>query len=141
MTARKREEAASFLNNLGELLGGTEQSKEDLVTSLRTRGIDTDAALSEFRKILDEHAPVWRKEASIARRAALKGLDESAVPPSTSRSTLIETVGQLVSAMRQLGAPMEVGAYHREFREATDEDLRSLVADLTAQLESLKRQK
>jgi hypothetical protein len=141
MTARKREEAVVFLNNLAELLGGGEESKEELVASLRARGLDTDAVLADFKQILEEHAPVWRKEAGIARRAALEELQHSVVSPVPSRATLVETINQIVTAMRELGAPVEAGAYYRDFREATEEDLRSLVADLQVQLESLRRPK
>ena len=141
MTARKREEVAAFLMHLAELLGGGGESKEELVTSLRARGLDTDAVLADFKQILEEHAPVWRREAEIARRAAVEGLQRSVVSPAASRATLVETINQIVAAMRQLGAPVEAGAYHRDFREATEEDLRSLVADLQAQLESLRRPK
>lgn len=141
MTARKREEPAVFLKNLAEFLGGAEDTKEELVSSLKARGIDTDAALSDFRRVLDKHAPIWREEAGIARRAALRDMDRSIISPATPRASIVETIDQLVAAMRSLGASIEAGAYHREFREAADEDLRSLAADLKVQLESLKRQK
>lgn len=141
MTARKREDAQAFLKNLAEFIGGTEETREELISSLKARGLDADAALADFRRVLDEHAPVWREEARLARRAALADVQQSTFSPATSRAGLLETINGLLAAMRALGSPVETGAYHRDFQEATDEDLRSLAADLTAQLESLKRKK
>lgn len=137
---KKAREARKFLDHLTEFLSANGLGTDELRESLRTQGVDPDESLQRFRRILSEHAPTWRERAARARASMVKSFEtgEPRIPHRT-RSELEREIREIVESMLGLGAAVEVGAYHRKFEEARDEDLESLLDDLRLQREWLVR--
>jgi hypothetical protein len=138
---KKAREAARFLNNLMSFLADDDLHGEDLVEDLRARGLDPDQIAAEFRDLLKKHAPTWSEKAERERLAALDTLGKVREAVRLTRDETIDQIKQLIAGMRQLGKPVEAGAYHQKFQEATDTDLGSLLQDLRTQYELLKIEK
>lgn len=135
-------ETAKFLDNLTELVTSEEQELKDILDSLRTQGVDPEQSLRQFHEILSEHAPTWRERAARARALMTASFESQKARVHRSRAEIKQEIQEIVESMRVLGAPVEVGAYHRKFEEAQDEDLESLLEDVRFQRDLLlKRQR
>jgi len=129
---KRNREAAQFLDNLTAFLLD-DRSKEEILESLQAQGVDTEERLREFSQILSEHAPTWRERASRARRLAKVEFQHEQVKVRRNRNEVMREIQALVESMRAQGFPLEAGAFHRKFKEATDQDLESLLEDLRIQ--------
>jgi len=139
MSEEKRQQAREFLENLTAFITNDDRTKEDLSTSLGERGIDVTAALANFRHILQEHGADWRSRAQRERLLAAQMIATTGQTAKQAREYLIQEIQDVTAAMQRLGAPVQAGAYFREFKEATDQDLESLLNDLKVQRDLLKR--
>jgi len=137
---KKARETAQFLNNLTEFVADDEREMGEILDSLRAQGIDPDESLQQFRQILSEHAPTWREEAARARQVMATSFETQKAEIRRTRSEIERDIREMIESMRALGAPIEAGAYHRNFEEARDEDLESLLEDLRFQRELLLKQ-
>jgi len=137
---KKSAAAAKFLDNLTSFLGQDSPSREDLFNDLKASGLDPDQLSNEFRALLSEHAPTWKEKAERERVAALESFSKSSATPRR-RGDVEQEIQGVIEAMQQLGATITAGAYHQNFREATDADLESLLDDLAAQYQALKNKK
>jgi hypothetical protein len=136
---KRSQEDAAFLNNLTSFLSDEHRSLEDIKQSLREQGIDPDSALQEFRNTLAEHAPTWREKASRERQRANETLSYDRTQPARSREEIVTEIREVADGMRSLGAPIVAGAYHRNFEEATEDDLETLLNDLKVQWDLMQR--
>ena len=133
-------ETARFLNNLTEFIASEEQQLDEIKDSLRTQGVDPEESLRQFRQALSEHAPTWREKAARARALLAASFETQKARVHSTRSEIEREIREIVESMRALGAPVEAGAYHRNFEEARDEDLESLLEDLRFQRALLLKQ-
>jgi len=137
---KKARETAQFLNNLTEFVADDEREMGEILDSLRAQGIDPDESLQRFHQILSEHAPNWREKAIRARQVLAASFEIQKAKIHRTRSEIERDIREMMESMRALGAPVEAGAYHRNFEEARDEDLESLLEDLRFQRELLLKQ-
>jgi hypothetical protein len=137
----KARETAMFLDNLTEFIAGEDQRLDEIIDSLRAQGVDPDESLRQFRQALSEHAPTWREKAARARELLAASFETQKVRVRRTRSEIEREIRETVESMRTLGAPIEVGAYHRKFQEARDEDLESMLEDLQFQRALLLKQR
>ena len=133
-------ETARFLDNLTEFIAGEEQQLDEIKDSLQTQGVNPEESLRQFRQSLSEHAPTWREKAARARAFVAASFETQKARVHRTRSEIECEIREIVEAMRALGAPVEAGAYHRNFEEARDEDLESLLEDLRFQRALLQKQ-
>jgi hypothetical protein len=133
-------ETARFLDNLTEFIAGEEQQLDEIKDSLQTQGVNPEESLRQFRQTLAEHAPTWREKAARARRLVAASIETQKAKVHRTRSEIEREIREIVESMRELGAPVEAGAYHRNFEEARDEDLESLLEDLRFQRALLQKQ-
>jgi type I site-specific restriction endonuclease len=134
-------ETARFLDNLTEFIAGEEQHLDEIKDSLQTQGVDPEESLRQFRQALSEHAPTWREKAARARALLAASFETQKARVHRTRSEIEREIRDTVESMRVLGAPIEMGAYHRKFEEARDEDLESLLEDLHFQRALLLKQR
>jgi hypothetical protein len=133
-------ETARFLDNLTEFIAGEEQQLDEIMDSLRAQGVDPEESLRQFRQVLSEHAPTWREKAARARLLVAASFETQKARAHHTRSEIEREIREIVESMRELGVPVEAGAYHRNFEEARDEDLESLLEDLRFQQALLLKQ-
>jgi hypothetical protein len=133
-------ETARFLDNLTEFIAGEEQQLDEIKESLRAQGVDPEESLRQFRQVLSEHAPTWREKAARARALLAASFEPQKARAHRTRTEIEREIRETMEAMRALGAPIEAGAYHRNFEEARDEDLESLLDDLQFQRALLLKQ-
>jgi hypothetical protein len=136
-----RLEVASFLDNLINFLADDNRSKEQVNDDLRARNIDSEATLTEFRNLLSQYAPTWQEQAQRGRRLALEALESVRNKGPQTPEQVKTEINAIVESMRVLGVPVEAGAFHRNFQEAEDEDLESLLVDLMLQWDLLQPEK
>lgn len=134
-------ETARFLDNLTEFIAGEEQQLDEIKDSLQTQGVDPEESLRQFRQALSEHAPTWREKAARARSLLAASFETQKARVHSTRSEIEREIREIVESMRALGAPVDAGAYHRNFEEARDEDLVSLLQDLQFQRALLIKQR
>jgi hypothetical protein len=139
MNEKKNQQARRFLENLTSFITPNNRTKEELSESLSERGIDVSAALANFSRILQEHGSDWRSQARRDRLSAVQTVARAGQMGRQTREYLIQEIQNVTAAMQKLGAPVQAGAYFREFKEATDQDLESLLNDLTVQRDLLER--
>jgi hypothetical protein len=130
-------ETAKFLNNLTEFISSEDREMKELRDSLIAQGVDPEESLQQFRQLLSEYAPTWREKAARARAVVAASFGSQRDKIQLSRTGMQDGIREIVESMRALGAPIEAGAYHRNFKEARDEDLESLLEDLRFQYELL----
>ena len=130
---KKTSETTRFLDNLTSFLTGDNREIGEIVDSLQMHGIDPEQSLAEFREILSKHAPTWREQATRERRLAQASIEHRNKRTRQSRPEVERRIREIVESMRTLGVAIEVGAFHRKFQEARDEDLDSLLEDLELQ--------
>jgi len=123
-------DTARFLDNLTEFIAGDEQQMDEMKESLRAQGVDPEESLRQFRRVLSEHAPTWREKAARARAVLAASFESQKTRTYRTRAEIEREIRETMESMRALGAPIEAGAYHRNFEEARDEDLESLLDDL-----------
>lgn len=136
---KDRLQAAKFLNNLAFFLSDEDREKEEIAKELRAEGLDPEAVLARFHRILSEYAPTWKERAEKERQAALAALESLREKPKRTREELVSAIRRAVEFLEGQGAGIVVGAYHRKFEQATDADLESLLADLNLQVEALRK--
>jgi hypothetical protein len=134
-------ETVRFLDNLTEFIGGEEQQLDEIKDSLRAQGVDPQESLRQFRQVLSEHAPTWREKAARARALLAASFESQKARAHRTRTEIEREIRETMESMRALGAPIEAGAYHRNFEEARDEDLESLLDDLQFQRALLLKQR
>ena len=134
-------QAARFLDNLTSFLSDEDRKAEDTTEDLRTEGVDPQELLNHFHRILSEHAPTWKERAERERAAALQAVQPLREKASRTREKVISEIRQIVESLKQQGTEIVAGAYYRKFEEATDEDLESLLEDLKAQHEAVRRKR
>ncbi len=134
-------ETARFLDNLTEFIAGEEQQLDEIKESLRAQGVDPEESLRQFRETLSEHAPTWREKAARARADMAISFESQKARAHRTRTAIEREIRETMETMRALGAPIEAGAYHRNFEEARDEDLESLLDDLQFQRALLLKQR
>lgn len=134
---KKKDETTEFLDNLVNFLTEEPARKEETAEDLREEGIDPDEALNHFRQILTEHAPTWRERAARERKAAQETLSGLKANVRTERKEVEEEIRRTIESLMSLGAQLVPGTYYRQFKEATIEDLESLLQDLSIQKELL----
>jgi hypothetical protein len=136
----KRElETTRFLENLTEFSANDNRPMEELTEDLRADGMNPERLLTGFRKLLTRYAPTWREQATRERLLIREAVDKAQAITHRSRSETETQIQASIESMRRLGAQVEAGAYYRKFQEARDEDLESLLVDLTIQLDFLSR--
>lgn len=133
-------DTARFLDNLTEFITGEDQQLDEIMDSLRAQGVDPEESLRQFRQTLSEHAPTWREKAARARADLAASFESQKERAHRTRSEIEREIRETMESMRALGAPIEAGAYHRNFEEARDEDLESLLEDLQFQRALLLKQ-
>jgi Pex19 protein family protein len=140
-TDKTARETARFLDNLTEFITREDQELDEIMDSLRAQGVDPEESLRHFREALSEHAPTWREKAARARADLAASFESQKERAHRTRSEIEREIRETMESMRALGAPIEAGAYHRNFEEARDEDLDSLLEDLQFQRALLLKQK
>jgi hypothetical protein len=133
-------ETARFLDNLTEFITGEDQQLDESMDSLRAQGVDPEESLRQLRQTLSEHAPTWREKAARARALLAASFETQKARAHHTRSEIEREIRETIESMRALGARVEAGAYHRNFEEARDEDLESLLEDLRFQRALLLKQ-
>jgi hypothetical protein len=133
-------ETARFLDNLTEFITGEDQQLDEIMDSLRAQGVDPEESLRQFRQTLSAHAPTWREKAARARADLAASFESQKARVHRTRTEIEREIRETMESMRALGAPIEAGAYHRNFEEARDEDLESLLDDLQFQRTLLLKQ-
>src|SRR5256885_4829536 len=88
-----------FLDNLASFLASEGRPKAEVVESLRTRGMNPDQLLRDFRSLLSEHAPTWMEKAARERQDALSSLVGMEKPLERTREAMVERMEFLISAM------------------------------------------
>ena len=136
---KRSQENAAFLDNLTSFLSDEGRSVEDVKESLREQGFDPDRALQQFRETLAEHAPSWREKALRERQRAKEAFGNDRIERARPREEIVTEIRAVTDAMRSLGAPIAAGAYHRNFEQATEGDLESLLIDLKVQRDLLQQ--
>jgi hypothetical protein len=134
---KKELETAQFLEHLTSFLAEGGRSQEEIEESLKMQGIDPKSALSSFHQMLIQHATTWQERAERERRRALDRLQERQSYDRLNRDELKREITSVIASIQRRGGTMSVGAYHRKFETATDDDLRSMLEDLQVQSELL----
>lgn len=138
---KRKAETAKFLDNLTEFLANNNSDERELIEDLRAEGPDPEKLLANFQTMLSQFAPTWKENAERERLLAEESLFGHRSNPHMTRDELKANIRATIESMQDLGVPMQVGAFHLKFQEAGDEDLESMLEDLTSQLALLKRQK
>jgi ElaB/YqjD/DUF883 family membrane-anchored ribosome-binding protein len=136
---KDRLQAAKFLDNLTSFLGDEDRTAEEIAEDLRTEGLDPQELLTQFHRILSEHAPTWKERAERERAAAIQALQPLREKASRTRDTVVSEIRRIVEALQQQGAKVAAGTYYRKLDETTDQDLESLLEDLKVQLEAVRK--
>ncbi len=133
-------QAGRFLDNLTNATARFEgRTLEEVKGDLRAEGADPEEAVVRFLGILSEHAPTWKERTERERRQAQELIQETRPKGRLSHTQLIEEITGILAFMQSQGAPVVSGAYYRKFKEATTEDLESLLEDLRIQRDLLKQ--
>jgi DNA-binding transcriptional MerR regulator len=138
---KRSQENAAFLDNLTSFLSDEGRSIEDVKESLREQGFDPEKAIQQFRETLADHAPSWREKALRERQKAKEALGNDRTIRTRPREEIVAEIAAVTDAMRDLGAPILVGAHHRGFEQATEGDLESLLLDLKVQRDLLRQKR
>jgi len=138
---KKVRETTQFLDNLTKLITDDRRETSEIVESLRAQGIDPTESIKEFHRLLSEHSPTWQEKAARARAAVVTLFTSRTAKARKSRAEIVAEIRRVIDSMRDLGSPVEAGAYHRKFEGARDEDLESLLEDLSFQRDLLLKQR
>lgn len=126
-----RSEAAIFLDNLADFLGGSEEESVDQVKrELLQDGIDIEALVVRVKGIvnakLSEAKRTWLKEAPAKRSALMEKLNSFSdeIPKD------VITLRKIIKHLMEIDEEREfASAFFRNFTALPDEDLKALYLD------------
>ena len=125
----------AFVDRLADLFDQIPpETIEDAAQELRDAGLDSDA-IGQRMKILAEQTLVrsrlnWRTNAAEERVRALEKLTHFVTRVPEARSEVETAIRQILERSPKLVDLPAVSAHFRNFAEATDEDLKSLLFEL-----------
>lgn len=108
------------------------ETPEEIHTTLRDAGYDPDSVAARMQAIAAraiENSPLnWRNRAQRELEAEKTRLETITSPQPRNRAGIIDAIKQLLIGLS--GQQFELAAHFRNFDQATDEDLASLLAEL-----------
>ena len=108
------------------------ETPEEIQTTLRDAGYDPDSVAARMQAIAAraiENSPLnWRKRAQVELESEKARLEIIPSAQPGNRADIINFIKQLLTGLS--GQQFEHAAHFRNFDQATDEDLASLLADL-----------
>jgi hypothetical protein len=135
MIKKSPETYRAFLDRLEDLLDQSPpENVKEAEDELRDAGLDPEVVGQRMRAIAEQtlarSRANWWAEAAVERRHALDKLTQFAAPIPDARSGIEAAIRQILQQSPRLRDLPTVSAHFRNFAEATDEDLKSLLLEL-----------
>jgi|GraSoiStandDraft_41_1057321.scaffolds.fasta_scaffold876464_2 hypothetical protein len=135
MIKKPPETYRAFVDRLADLFDQIPpEDIEEAEQELRDAGVDPEAIGQRMKNLAEQTLARsrlnWRAEAAAERRHALDKLTHFAARIPEARSGLEIAIREILERSPHLGNLPAVTAHFRNFAEATDEDLRSLLLEL-----------
>ncbi len=139
---KESEESKIFLDNLTDFLGDSEeQTKEEVITELRDKGIDIDSIISNCKIMINEKIGEakrqWLIDAPTLRNQMQKQIEsyQEGMPED------VTTLKLKIKEMMESGEYREQAvACFRNFHKMTDDDLRNLYKDFVILIDLKKNE-
>jgi hypothetical protein len=124
---------AELMRAINKLFDEVEpESPEEIDAILQETGYDPQQVAARMKAVADDALATslldWRNRAPKKIQQERAKLDSFVSSASRSRTDMVAAIRKLAAGLG--GSQSLVGAYHRNFEEASDEDLASLLAEL-----------
>ena len=122
-----------LIHSFADLFDAVEpETPEEIQTTLKDAGYDPDGVAARMQAIAAraiENSPFnWRKRAQRELETEKTRLETRTSSTPRNRAGIVDAIKQLLAGLS--GQQFELAAHFRNFDQATDEDLSSLLADL-----------